>query len=462
MATKSGDSSVPGNAGASGASTGGSHKTFGQRFEKAIESPVSPRESAPAAAEVIEPVVPTTPPTAPLPRAQTAADDGWGGETIVAWLLYAFAVLLGLLGIVGGLYSLSDAALRGLQPQDWLRVSAWILLGLAAAGSLTGLGLLLSLVGQRGRQIRQIGRQVVELADRVGRPGQVAGGGSSAESVGAASAGDAVSQRLAERMGRLEAAVGQIAHDCLLDDAGRAARRQQVAAQQRDTAVERIHQEMLTGQWDRVRESLARFRASHPADQEQATRLTEEFDRRCQQAEAEDVAEVRRQCDELLSVSAWDRAVEAASALVQKHPESTTAKSLLTRIDRERKVAQEQLRQSVYAQIQRHTSRREWSEAVSAAHRLIAQFPNSIEAEAVKAQMDTLLSNAEIQIRQGMEGSIKDLVKRQRYQDAVALADELVGKYPGSPQAAVLRATLPQMRQKADEAARQAGGRRGQ
>ena len=41
-----------------------------------------------------------------------------------------------------------------------------------------------------------------------------------------------------------------------------------------------------------------------------------------------------------------------------------------------------------------------------------------------------------------------------------ALADELVSKYPGSPQAAVLRTTLPQMRQKAEEAARQTSSRR--
>ena len=370
------------------------------------------------------------------------------------------------LGIIGGLYKLSQAAMRGLAGGDWLVVCMWLMCGLGLAGILASCGGLLSMIGRQRNHLAAIqgdlsslGRRMDHLAGQP-RAADPAAPSAATALAQAADLNSKANQAVIDRLDNLREAIEGIALDCLLDEAGRVEKRRQLLLLVRDATIERIRREMADGQWDRAQAAIDRFRANYPVDADQSARLSEELTRRRDQAEAEDVATARRQCDELMSVSAWDRASEAAVSLVAKHPQSTLAKALVARVDRERRVAAEQQRQALYAQIQRHTSRREWKEAVQTAGRLISQFPSSIESEAIKAQMETLTANAEIQHRQAIEGSIKDLVKRRRYEEAAALADELIATYPNSPQASVLRGTIGQLREKAAAEADDARKRR--
>jgi hypothetical protein len=44
-----------------------------------------------------------------------------------------------------------------------------------------------------------------------------------------------------------------------------------------------------------------------------------------------------------------------------------------------------------------------------------------------------------------MENEFRELMKQQRYSEALSLAHELIDRYPKSPQAEVLREQLPRL-----------------
>lgn len=407
--------------------------TFGEKFQKLRVTAEADRSADNA-------------PPAPLPAVPNGGKS-WLGEPFVIGLLYVLGCLVAAVGVLGGLYRLSLAAERGMVTADVLEIAGWIVGGLALAAVLVVIAALLGALHQLRRQIRDSGVELDRLAERVERLGHLA-------------VDPAVLDRLEDRLGNLNESVVDVAHNALLDEAGRTEKRRQFEQHEREDQVQNIRREMSAGHWDRARHAIERFRMNFPGENEQTNRLAEELDNRRGQAENEDVAATRRQCEELMSVSAWDRAIAAAGELLAKHPDSTAAKSLLSRVERERKVAAEQQRAELYVQIQRCTSRRQWSEALKAAGRLIDTFPNSIEAEAVKAQMDTLAENAEIQHRQKIELTIKDMVKRQRFAEAIELAEEIIRDYPQSPQAAALRDQLPRLKERAEEAAREARKRK--
>jgi hypothetical protein len=84
-----------------------------------------------------------------------------------------------------------------------------------------------------------------------------------------------------------------------------------------------------------------------------------------------------------------------------------------------------------------------WDEALAGAREFLERFPSSVEAEALRAQIDTLKTNAEIQQRKQYETRFKELVHTHRYTEALRLARHVVGQFPDSPQAGALRAQIP-------------------
>ncbi|MCG3180403.1 MAG: hypothetical protein BIFFINMI_02763 [Phycisphaerae bacterium] len=409
--------------------------TYGQRFDRRRPDDPPP------------PPVPTLTIDDPETRQRVSGMSGWFSESFVAGALYVLACLIGAMGVLGGLMRLNEVADSGVRLVDAVTVAGLIIGGLALGGVLVGLAALLGALGRLRRNFRDQAHALSDLSERIERLGHLA-------------VDPAMIDRLEERLGRLDEGVRDVAHNSLLDEQARGEKRRQLSARERDQTVEQIRREMANGEWDRARLSIERLRLNFPGEADSAARLEEELEVRRHQAEAEDIVATRRQVDELMSVSAWDRAVAAAQELVLKHPDSMGAKGLLARVDRERKLAEEQQRQGLYAQIQRHTSRREWSDAMQVADRLIGLFPHSIEAEAVKAQMETLSANAEIQHRQKVELAIRDLVKRQRFAEAIQLSEQLIGTYPSSPQANALRDQLPRLKERAAEIDKEARKRR--
>jgi outer membrane protein assembly factor BamD (BamD/ComL family) len=166
------------------------------------------------------------------------------------------------------------------------------------------------------------------------------------------------------------------------------------------------------------------------------------------QVEAHDIEAAQRQIDDLTSLGAWNRVAEVVNELLERHPDSVKANEIAQRLRVQRHKAEAEQRARLMVQAQEAANNREWQVALTAATTLVQRFPKSPEAQALRLQLPTLRENAEIQARQQMESEIRDLIKAQRFEEALRSARELIQQYPNSPQAAVLREQLPRLEEK--------------
>lgn len=167
------------------------------------------------------------------------------------------------------------------------------------------------------------------------------------------------------------------------------------------------------------------------------------------QVEAKDVESATRQIGELVALSAWDRVQDVLNDLLERHPRSSGAIELARRIRAQRDKAETEIRMRLMAQAQGHADRREWQEALSAARALIQRFPRSAESEALRVQLPTLEANSEIRARQQMESDYRRHVAQRRFADALRLAQQIIERYPSSPQAEALREQMPKLEERA-------------
>ncbi len=165
--------------------------------------------------------------------------------------------------------------------------------------------------------------------------------------------------------------------------------------------------------------------------------------------EAHDLSVATREVDDLIALDAWDRATSVTRELQRRYPTAEKVAGLVRRVASGRDKATADERAHLMAQAQEASDRREWTEALTLVKTVLQRFPESAEAHELRDQLPILQSNAEIAARQEMETAIRDLIKEQRYREALRVADQLLERYPNSPQAAVLRDQLPRLRQKA-------------
>jgi hypothetical protein len=167
------------------------------------------------------------------------------------------------------------------------------------------------------------------------------------------------------------------------------------------------------------------------------------------QVEQHDIEGGERQISDLTALGAWDRVEEVVKELLERHPDSIRAIDLAHKLRERRNHAEAEQRAKLMAQAQGAANDRDWELAVNAASALIQRFPQSPESQALRMQLPVLRENSQIKDRQRMENEIRELIKASRFEDALRLARELIDQYPASPQAEVLRDQLPRLEQKA-------------
>lgn len=170
--------------------------------------------------------------------------------------------------------------------------------------------------------------------------------------------------------------------------------------------------------------------------------------------ESRDVETASRQVADLIALEAWDRVGHVVRELLERHPDSTRARDLAERAARERDRAESAERSRLMTQAQEATSAKEWNTALTLVTTVIRKFPRSIEADTLRQQLPTLTANAEIQTRQRLEAEYRELVRMQRFDEAIRVAHDVIASYPNSPQASALRDQLPKLEEKAGAGAR--------
>lgn len=296
---------------------------------------------------------------------------------------------------------------------DVLRLAGLVIAGLAAALGLAGLGELVRTAGQPPA--------AATIDGRYGREG-----------------GPSDAARLNDAMRELGDLLREVRDISLLNEPQRQARLDYQCAQWIGRLEEQVPDLLRQHDWVKARALVQEARLRFPHVKNWLT-LEDQVEQARAAVEARDVESAHRQVDEFIKLGAWDRVADVVQELVARHPSSVRAIELQRRIAREQDKIDTDQRARLMAQAQAAANNKEWPTALGLAQQLIARYPRSTEADALRAQMATLRENAEIYQRQQMELSIREHIRRHDYQSALRMAQDLIERYPNSPQANALR-----------------------
>lgn len=163
------------------------------------------------------------------------------------------------------------------------------------------------------------------------------------------------------------------------------------------------------------------------------------------EARAQDLTQAATRIQDLMGLARWHEAEHLARELADKYPAAAEPPTMLERIAHERKLFEQRHRQRLIEEIQQCVRERHWKEAADGTRRFLEMFPTDIEATPLREQLQTLEANAEIQTRQLLELEFKELLQQHRYWDAVGLARRIVAEFPMSPQANALRGQMARL-----------------
>ncbi len=240
----------------------------------------------------------------------------------------------------------------------------------------------------------------------------------------------------------------EVAENSLLTDDQKRLKLERILTSERRHFNARIDQFLTAGEYHRARE-LWQEMADRLGQDDEIRGVGERIEQTRSAAEAGDLAEAKRKVQDLMSISAWDRAKEVAEEVAAKHPESPKTRDLRALVDREHELFEQQQLRRIYGDLQKFVGRRQWKEALAAAHSLLEHYGQSKEADLVRSQIETLEANAEIQERQTLENDIKELIRKHRFSEAAEIARHVIETYPDSPQAEMLRSQLSRLEEKA-------------
>ena len=241
----------------------------------------------------------------------------------------------------------------------------------------------------------------------------------------------------------------EIREVALMDDEQRRARLQQHLDARRRAGLDQVFTCIAAGQWAAADQALCGLEARFAADAS-VRQARGEFLRQRAEAEPDALFQTEQRVRDLVQVGSFDRAIATATEFVNNFPASADGRHLLTEVYREYEVSRDTTFQRLYEQVQANVDRRQWRAALADAQRLLEQFPTHARAHRIRRELKTIATNAEIEERQEQELRIQLLVRNRRFAEAVELAEEVVRRFPESPQADALEERLPQLRELAE------------
>lgn len=403
----------------------------------------------------------------PMDRNETGMPDGPGGAqeaapTGGALLSWSLRVLGGLTAVAGTLAApaLIASPLRGARPAGALVLLA--VTGVLGTWSLAGL-----LWGLAWLIDRRVAREAPRVERSVGRasrpfppppapspptdrslppvpPTQSGSAHASAGPSGRAEPPDAIRA--------LEREVRELQAILLMDDDERRERLGELRVRAVEEAADRVRAAAAAGDVERATEALERFRRQAGRADGDWNELDNELTASLEQARADEIRRRTRRIEDLMAMGSFRPARQEAGELCERFPNSPEAAQLADRVHREAEAYDSQQRQRLVETIRRNAEQRRWREALSAARELLESHPNSPEAEQVLQQMDTLEENARLGEARALRDSIRELIRRGRYAEAVEMGEDLVRRFPRTAAAEELRRQLPRLRERAAEA----------
>ena len=384
----------------------------------------------------------------------------------VQWLRLAAVVLFVLSIGAAVLDLLALGELRRTHPEttDWITQAAApgvvaLLIGAAGACVLLGISQVLSSLASLATQLRaerggpmtpeistraldQLS-EAVEALTRQMRSGATDTGASHAPDAAGLPPASTLNERLLERAVFL---LEELRETSLLNETQRAERLSQLVHRRKHAALLDVSRLLQQGQWAKAEHLLSALEKQHPGEPDVVdARSALEVSRGA--VERQTLADTRARAEDLMAVGSWDQALEMVQSLVDNFPSNADARVMLARVSRERDLFRESTVQRLYEEAKYELERRNWRRALGAVQKLTERYPDHSKTNKLRPQFRTIQDNAEIEERQETESRIRELVQAKRFADAIALSEDLLRRFPKSPQADAISELLPKMRE---------------
>jgi len=252
-------------------------------------------------------------------------------------------------------------------------------------------------------------------------------------------------------LSRIDQALEEIREFTLMTDREREDRLNKVVEQRRRQIMREVMELIGKHEWARAEHQLAALESHFPGDNEVST-IRYDLERARTDAEDDTIREMSRRVEGLIVMESFDAAVASCTRLVENFPTNTDARALLQSVSRQREMHIESSAQKLFDDIRQQIEHRNWRGALPLAQRLLSRFPQHARTMQIREQLATMHDNAEIQERQEIEVQIEDLVRSHRFGEAISLGEDVVRRFPMSPQAQTLENTiLPRLREVLNE-----------
>jgi len=258
-----------------------------------------------------------------------------------------------------------------------------------------------------------------------------------------------------QQIARLETTLRTVLEIAMLPESERQARAQQHRHNRLMALRGQIEQVVAGGQFERLEPLILELQHNHAGDAEAEEIRLSAWARR-DAAMADALQQLGPRVEAYMSVNQWQLAIDTVKAELVRFPEQPELKKLLARIHHEHNSRRETAVNRLYGQIRDAIDRREWRRALKDAEEMAGKFGDHPRGAKIIQQLATIRDNAEIEHRQEMERDLQQFIKSRRFSDAIQLAEDLIERYPLSPQAAECRALIPKLEEVAlnDEADR--------
>jgi hypothetical protein len=236
----------------------------------------------------------------------------------------------------------------------------------------------------------------------------------------------------------------------LLPDEERQKRWREMQQQRKVIAMQSVTVFAANRQWNEAQKAIVDIEREWPGDPALAG-IRSELQSAHAKAEAEAIANAQGEIESEMSLSRWDQALALARKLAVEFPNSESAGELLNRVEREKGIYTETTVGRLHEEIRHCVERRIWRRALLHSKRLLETFPEHPKSEMIRRQIHTIQENAEIEERQEQESRIGELIRARRFGEAVQLSQELLKRFPLSPQAEAIGKLLPRIQELAAE-----------
>lgn len=246
------------------------------------------------------------------------------------------------------------------------------------------------------------------------------------------------------KMEKAVALLGELNENILLNDEAKKQKWEAITSTEVKEVLREVDKLVNGKEWAQARTLLGQILQKHPEN----TTIKEQVDKLKnlqKQAFNGELEQASKLIKDLIAISAWDKAIQQAENLLDKHPDNESAKRLVHQTYEERQKFRIQQIKRMHNDIERAITRKRWSDALQITRQMIEKYPDSPEAEELRARLATMEENAEIEKRQQLEEQIKDLVKRKNFIQAVELAKYIIHEYPQSPQADALKTQIEKL-----------------